>query len=144
MAKIEWDAKFETGHQRIDFEHRIFLDLIRMFADEADRDEASDPRRMNRQLMEITKYAEFHFVSEENIMVDVGYPDVEAHREFHSVLLAELRDMAFRLRAGRAKARDLVEFLYHWFAQHTSTKDKLIAEYVVHKVGVAGGPSGGG
>ena len=139
MAKIEWDAKFETGHQRIDFEHRIFLDLIRMFSEEAERELASDARRLNRHLMEITKYAEFHFVSEENIMVDVGYPDVEAHREFHSVLLAELRDMAFRLRAGRAKARDLVDFLYQWFAQHTSTKDKLIAEYVARKVGGVAG-----
>jgi hemerythrin len=138
MGKIEWDAKFETGHQRIDFEHRIFLDLIRMFAEEADRDMSSDPRRLNRQLMEITKYAEFHFVSEENIMVDVGYPDVETHRELHSVLLAELRDMAFRLRAGRARARDLVDFLYQWFALHTSNKDKLIAEYVARKLSAAG------
>ena len=130
MDAIEWNRKFEIGHQRIDFEHRIFLDLIRSFGDEAERGETHDPRRLNRQLTEITKYAEFHFVSEENIMIEVGYPDFENHRELHSVLLNELRDMAFRLRAGRANPRELVEFLYHWFTQHTLHKDKLITDYV--------------
>ncbi|NEV61638.1 hypothetical protein [Thiorhodococcus minor] len=26
--EISWDRKFEVGHERIDFEHRIFLGLI--------------------------------------------------------------------------------------------------------------------
>jgi hemerythrin len=130
MNTINWDRKFEVGHERIDFEHRIFVDLIRSFAEEAESVAAPDARRLNRQLTEITKYAEFHFVSEENIMIEVGYPDFETHRELHNVLLNELRDMAFRLRAGRANPRELVDFLYQWFAQHTAHKDKLIAEYV--------------
>jgi hemerythrin len=130
MNRIDWDRKFEIGHERIDFEHRIFLDLIRTFGEEVERGDAEDPRRLNRQLTEITKYAEFHFVSEENIMIEVAYPDYETHRELHNVLLNELRDMAFKLRAGRANPRELVEFLYYWFAQHTAHKDKLIAEYV--------------
>ena len=28
---IEWDEKFEVGHERIDFEQRIFLGLIREY-----------------------------------------------------------------------------------------------------------------
>jgi hemerythrin len=137
MTKIEWDSKFETGLPRIDFEHRIFLDLIRSFAEEAQRSETPDARRLNRQLMEITKYAEFHFVSEENLMLDVGYPEIEYHRELHSVLLGELRDMAFRLRAGRARAAELVDFLYQWFAMHTTNKDKEIAAFVADRAAAA-------
>jgi hemerythrin len=29
MIAVEWDKKFEVGHERIDFEHKIFLNLIR-------------------------------------------------------------------------------------------------------------------
>jgi hemerythrin len=32
MEYVTWNSKFETGNEKIDFEHRIFFGLIQSFA----------------------------------------------------------------------------------------------------------------
>jgi hypothetical protein len=45
---------------------------------------------------EISKYAEYHFVSEENMMMILGYPERDAHHELHVHLLNEMQVFASR------------------------------------------------
>ena len=54
MTNLEWTTWFPTGHQRIDFEHRLFLDRI------------DDPAR--KVSAEVHKYAAFHFLSEQTVI----------------------------------------------------------------------------
>lgn len=125
---LQWDKKFDVGHERIDFEHRIFVGLIRDLSVESEQ----NPRgpRSERILREIYKYAEFHFISEENIMVDVGYPGLAEHQRSHGMILSQFKDMIHQYRAGQNRAEDIVSFLFQWFALHTTTEDKRIAEYI--------------
>jgi len=125
---IEWDKKFEIGHPRIDFEHQIFLGLILDF--KAMAVEGKAPERLLRILNEIVKYAEFHFVSEENIMLDCGYPLYAEHVGHHQALLSRLRAKCADLRTNVISPLDLYEFLFDWFALHTSQEDKKIAQYL--------------
>ena len=125
---IKWDEKFEIGHERIDFEHRIFVGLIRDLSLEHDANPHGP--RGERILRELYKYAEFHFVSEENIMADVGYPDLAEHQRSHQIILAELQNRTHQLLAGQATADGIVAFLYQWFALHTTTEDKRIASFI--------------
>jgi hemerythrin len=125
---LGWDSKFEIGHERIDFEHRIFLGLIRDLSAEVEKD--VDSERIGRILREIVKYAEFHFVSEENIMTDISYPDLVEHRCHHEMLLAQLADRIQGYRVTRELPDAIVSFLFQWFALHTSQEDKKIAQFV--------------
>jgi hemerythrin len=128
MIDIHWDSKYEIGHPRIDHEHQVFVDLIRSVSVEADGKGSEE--RAGRLLSEVKKYAEFHFVSEENIMLDAGYPDYEAHRREHAVLLAELDDRLHRFRCGELALEAIVEFMFNWFALHTTREDRKIAEFL--------------
>ena len=123
-----WDSKFEVGHPRIDFEHRIFLDLIAELSRQAEG--GTLPSRLAKALCEIYKYADFHFVSEENLMEDIGYPDLAEHRQQHEMLLAELRDFRAELDDGGRPPAKIVNFLFQWFALHTSREDKRIADFI--------------
>jgi hemerythrin len=126
---IEWDNKFEIGHERIDSEHRIFLGLIK----DLDRAIANgDSRdRIRRVLDEIQLYARFHFVSEENIMTDVDYPALDAHRGEHARLLSLLEDRVQSYRMDPANSGvEIVEFMFSWFALHTTHEDKKIAGFL--------------
>lgn len=125
---MAWDQKFEVGHERIDFEHRIFLGLVRDLSQTADATGADS--RFERILREIFKYADFHFYSEENIMAEVGYPQLDGHRKLHEMLLAELTDRIHGFRDGRETPAAIVEFLFQWFALHTTREDKAIAEFI--------------
>ena len=128
MIDIQWEQGFAVGHERIDHEHQVFLDLIKnaSLADEED----APKERILRLLEEVRKYADFHFFSEENIMLDTGYPDYDAHRQEHRRLLAHLDDQVFRYHAGVSPLSALVEFLFEWFALHTTRTDKRFAQFL--------------
>lgn len=128
MVNIEWKQSFELGHPRIDAEHRIFLDLIQAIS----RFEAehASPERVAGTILELLKYAEFHFVSEENLMQDVGYPDIESHRQEHRILLARLADNIAEARAGHKNMEEMAGFLYDWFSHHTLHVDMQLIRYL--------------
>ncbi len=125
---LAWDSKFEIGHERIDSEHRIFLSLIRDLSVESDT--GASKERIERTLHEIFKYADFHFTSEENIMADLAYPQLAAHKQEHKMLLAQLKNFIQRYRADLQSPETVVDFLFQWFALHTTQEDKLIAKFI--------------
>lgn len=124
MITLQWDQKFEVGHERIDAEHRAFLNLIRSISEENDRP------RITRLLRELEKYAEFHFVSEENIMEDHGYPGLAVHRLIHNRLLSGLTEQLHAFRNGSVDVAAIVEFLFQWFALHTSQEDRKLVDFL--------------
>lgn len=128
MIKLQWDSKFEVGHERIDHEHQVFLNLIRSASDAADN--GSSKARVLRLLTEVQKYAEFHFVSEENIMIDIDYPEYSAHHQEHTRLLARLEDEFLAYGNDEISLEHIVDFLFEWFAIHTTRRDQQLAQYI--------------
>ena len=128
MIQVIWDKKYEVGHKRIDFEHQVFVDLIRAVSEAGER--ADDEERISRLLIETKKYAAFHFFSEENLMIDVSFPDLEKHKKEHARLLAQFDDRINLYINGSDNLDDIVDFLFSWFALHTTQKDKEIAKFV--------------
>ncbi len=123
-GRIEWSKNFETGIQRIDFEHEVFLELINSlkYAIENNRDDSE----LFRIIIEIEKYAEFHFISEENFMLRINYPQYKSHQIAHFDLLEQ-----FNLSKHKSGAfPEFLEFLYIWFVNHTVLEDKKIKEFV--------------
>ncbi len=128
---IHWHSKYETGHPRIDFEHRVFLDLLAELAAQVQAE--TDPARLRRTVTEIYKYADFHFFSEENIMLNVGYPEYAHHHTLHQALLGELREFIDSMALDSLRGEAMVEFLVRWFATHTAGEDLKLAVYVAAK-----------
>jgi len=125
---LKWDEKYEVGHDRIDTEHRIFLDLIIDFQQAIEQN--LPKAKQLRILKEVEKYAEFHFVSEENIMLDISYPDYEHHAKLHAYLLSEVQNEYFKFMSDQTEGKDIFEFLFNWFAIHTSNEDKKLVEFI--------------
>jgi len=123
LPEMRWETRFEIGHKRIDFEHMIFFDLVMELKENLER--SDDPARAKRLLNEIVMYVQYHFVSEENIMEEVCYHHLAAHRELHADLIDSFNN---KLVAGDLDA--LVAFLLDWFVSHTSIEDKKIAAFV--------------
>lgn len=126
---LYWDDKYNLGHEKVDAEHHIFLNLIVEFESLAVQEASQD--KLVRTLKEISKYAEFHFFSEENLMTDCNYPELEQHKSLHRHLIASLEDQLFKLKAGTCSAGQVFDFLFQWFALHTSNEDKKLVTFVV-------------
>jgi len=127
MFRAEWKPVYETGHQRIDFEHRIFLDLIIQI--EAELTSDAPIEKIGRRLTELYKYADFHFYSEESIMIDLSFPGIEDHRKIHAALLEELSRFILSMSIDLIRQNDLIGFLVHWFSNHTTREDIKIADF---------------
>jgi hemerythrin len=106
----------------------MFLGLIIDFQ-EASLQGASKDKQL-RVLSEFAKYAEFHFISEENLMEDFNYPDKAHHATLHQSILVALKNKIHEFNRDIIKATELLEFLFQWFALHTSTEDKNLVGYI--------------
>jgi len=131
MSDIKWEKKYEIGHERIDFEHQIFVDLI-VKIDDAVKSE-KDKKYVERLLNELQAYATFHFISEENIMYSINYPDFENHKKHHSELLDKYNQKLMEIELDEQKVEDLIIFLKKWFVKHTLNEDRKISIFVKGK-----------
>jgi hemerythrin len=128
MVEIVWQKWFELGNLRIDSEHRVFLDLVMALNHDFTR--GLTPEKQARSLREILKYAEFHFLSEENMMIDIDYPDRDIHVAEHRRILSTLEDNVRRLNDGEDILNEFLTFLYEWFCEHTVGIDYRLAQFI--------------
>lgn len=125
---IPWEKKFEVGRPRIDSEHQVFLDLIRNVSLASERQEPKD--WCLRLLREVEKFVDFHFFSEENLMLRTGYPDYLEHQKKHTELLQSLQERTQAYAHDRINLEAVVVFLFDWFVMHTAQADKKLGKFL--------------
>lgn len=125
---IQWDRKYETGQPLIDAEHRLLVMLFRKL-DVAIKTRQSHATLL-RIVLEVRKFVDFHFVSEENLMRETGYPNMDAHQTIHSALIIELNQMTAGLAKHQEYPEELLDFLNKWLADHIGGHDQKVAEHI--------------
>ncbi len=128
MEKLVWKQAYCIGIDKIDNEHKIFFDLV------AEMQEISkqefNKNKIDRFLRELVKYAEFHFFSEENLMIDIDYPEKDNHHKQHQDLLEKINIQKIKLERKMMTTEEFTEFLFDWFLEHTTEEDGKITEYI--------------
>ncbi len=131
MEHLAWKKWFEVGHDTIDFEHKTFFSLINKANDFVK--EGRESEEIRRVFDELLKYADFHFTSEENVMVECDYPYLEEHRGEHRRLMIKLREDITSFEGEAMEASKIVHFLFEWLLNHTITEDLNISAAVKQK-----------
>ena len=122
--ELEWESDFETGNEYVDLQHRYFLDLINRI--KKDFKETNDFDYKGKLIIELKKYADFHFTSEENIATSFNLPGVSGHHQRHLELLEEFNHHAGDLNRGSKTADEFLEFLTDWLIGHTMYENKKL------------------
>jgi hemerythrin len=120
--QLYWVPEFEIGNENVDLQHRYFLDLIARIG--KNLIETSDADYKRKLIIELQKYAEFHFVSEENIAASIGLSGVKDHHQLHIQLLEDLNKYAVNLDSGLKTIDEFLEFITDWFLVHTQHEDR--------------------
>ena len=123
FVPLQWDRSFETGIEEVDAQHRYFLHLVNRLGQELDT--ARDENYRSRLIRELFKYAEFHFLSEENLMMRHGFPGLPEHRDIHRQLIEDLSGQLYF-----SSLESLLRILTDWFLQHSVTEDRAFGEFV--------------
>jgi hemerythrin-like metal-binding protein len=124
---IQWKKSLELNNDLIDTQHRIEVFLCRKL------DIAIKSRRPDQivrwQMRELRLFTEFHFISEENFMNEIGYPGARVHAMIHTDLLMQLDMMLAKIAHHREFPEDMLYFLNKWLAQHIVKEDLKIVSY---------------
>ena len=120
--KLKWVSEFEIGNEYVDLQHRHFLSLINRIR--KNFRETNDDDYKRKLIIELHKYADFHFASEENIAISCGLPGVKSHHQLHLQLLEDLNQYAENLDNGLKTIDEFLEFITDWFLVHTQHEDR--------------------
>ena len=120
--EFEWQTDYETGNEYVDLQHRYFVDLIKRVS--INFKDSNDDVYKEKLINELRKYADFHFVSEENIATACNLPGVNSHHQRHVELLEEFNHHASDLNKGLQTVDEFLDFLTDWLIGHTLYEDQ--------------------
>ena len=131
---IEFTADLMTNIEIIDKQHKALIkcinEIVAMGTDAANKD------AVDRHLLFLGNYVIKHFHDEEQVQIEVGYPQYEQHRQMHQdfvesykTFLAQYKidgpSVNFMLQLNRAVVR--------WILQHIKESDLDLAYYIREK-----------
>ncbi len=125
-----WSDNLRVGVDAIDKDHQVIIALNNKISSSF-----CDQENLNDIIMELIKYAQYHFRREEAIMEVCDYPELKEHRELHQKLVAKVN----RLAEDWSKNNDpemqhqLCHFLREWWMGHIMKVDVDIAQYAKGK-----------
>lgn len=123
---IRWEKNLELGNALIDTQHRMLVLLCRKL-DIAIKTKQSE-QTIRWVMLELKKFTEFHFISEENLMHEIGFRGVDEHALIHTDLLMQLEMMLTKISHHKEFPEDLLHMLNKWLLQHVIVEDMKIAD----------------
>lgn len=126
---MQWNSTYSVGIDYIDKQHQLIFKLVNDLHDAIGILDANE--LIGRTLIELVDYSKVHFADEEKYMRDIGYPDLNNHKNMHKQFNEEIIFMLNKLRNDDPlSVRQLYAFLQNWLVQHIKIEDKKIGLFV--------------
>ena len=122
MEKIIWDESFSVGVKRIDAQHKELIKMINKLIETPDI--KVDSELISDLLSRMTDYADYHFKTEEEYMVEYNYPDYSIHKDQH----VEFKKQALAFCLGTMAQQETIVteiffYLKNWLTTHVLGSD---------------------
>ena len=124
-----WNEKFDTGHERIDEQHRTLARLVNRLARAMIN---KDYSVVNSVFDELAKYAHLHFMDEESVWLqyfDEDDPWFSSHQHSHDSFLPKVNglQLAHSDKPLHEILENIMQYLIRWLAFHIVGDDKRMA-----------------
>lgn len=129
MPFMPWSAELELGLAEIDSQHRWLVDQTNALHDEVSKPE---PRReVIGQILEgLVDYTHNHFIIEEVMFQQHGYPETPAHKAEHDRFTATVMGLLTRFEDGEATTLEALDFLKEWLRIHICAVDRSYVPFL--------------
>ena len=122
IIKLKWSKAISVGIDVIDQQHQklfsIVNDLIKV------HQQKDNQKEILKVLFAIVKYAEDHFVTEDEYMTVYEYPKYLDHRKEHTEYLSHINLFLKGYEEGsKTLTMEMLRFLSKWWLEHTSDSD---------------------
>ncbi len=128
---MKWSDEYATGAEEIDGQHKMIFQMAEDFR--AALDEGRGEGVYEGLLRSLDLYVRTHFTYEEACMTRYLCPAAQANAEAHGRFVETLtlfKQSYARNGFDRADARNLVDTLDHWMANHIARVDVKLKGYV--------------
>jgi hemerythrin len=133
METIQWSEKFSVGVEVLDQQHQQIIQVLNRLLSTP---EAIDTRSetISDTLLAMTRYAQEHFKTEENLMKAYGYPGLEEHRQEHIAYRKKALDFSTATTLGvESVPQILVTYLFKWWTDHILDEDMKYKSFFAAK-----------
>ena len=130
MGQIQWRAELETGIQAIDQQHQEFLRRLNLLLDACATGKGGE--ELQEAIDFVERYAHAHFMNEERMIHEAGYPHTQGHLDAHAQFfedLAEIKQKTKEPGNGLAGLLAMNHLMANWFIKHIGQSDKAFAQF---------------
>ncbi|MCW8886672.1 MAG: bacteriohemerythrin [Motiliproteus sp.] len=129
---LVWKEEYSVGIEAIDNDHKKLLSLINQLQTASTNYTGVDFERS--ALDELVNYTKYHFVREEKLLEENGYPGFEPHKKEHEAMVAEVMDKVSHYESNEDQTIDeLLVYLKQWLINHISGTDQQYSSFLRDK-----------
>ena len=130
----QWDTSLETGHHKIDNQHKQLIDCLNNIIEASKR--GDDKVEIFKTLDFLTGYTVMHFATEEKLQKDYNYPDYHSHMRYHEEFKITVKELTQKLHE-QGPTEELIgivtKTIGNWLLNHIKGDDFRMAAYVKSK-----------
>jgi|GEM_PF-599194 len=129
---MPWGKRLMIGLTRVDDQHKELVSMVNELHRAMKMKIGA--REAGNILQRLADYTVYHFGFEETLFDEYRYPEVAAHKEIHSDLVAKVIQIQEDFNAGKAAlSMELMDFLTHWLKEHIMKTDKAYVPFLKEK-----------
>lgn len=134
MPILEWNDGYSVGVSVIDEEHKQLVGMINKAYDSVK--DMEEEKVLGELVKDMCDYAAHHFVTEEKLMIEHGYPASEGHMKLHADFAVRAETLNNFISSGDyVEPVKVFKFLADWLKEHILKTDKAFGEFL-NKQGV--------
>jgi hemerythrin len=130
----KWDSSLETGHEKIDNQHKQLVATLNSLIDASQQGKEAD--EIFKTLDFLTGYTIMHFSTEEKLQIQYNYPDYLVHKRYHDEFKTTVTDLTKRL-ISEGPTEEMIELVTttigNWLLNHIKGDDFRMAAFVKSK-----------
>jgi hemerythrin len=117
MKKLEWKEEYSVGIEKIDRQHQHLFEITNKLIAQAGSPE--DSQLASETLTEMVNYAREHFSTEEKLMREYDYPELDSQRNQHDYFINTTAELAISfMDDSNTTGDEILEFLKLWLTTH--------------------------
>jgi hemerythrin-like metal-binding protein len=125
MNKFNWLDDFEIGYDKVDDQHKHLFELANQVFN------AQDKIVLTQCILKLFHHIREHFKDEEQLMIQINYPDLEIHVQEHNQILLRLEEIGVHFNEEDFKPEKLLnQLVVDWLLTHILKEDMRIGEFI--------------
>ena len=98
MELFEWNSGLDIGVKEMNAEHKTLIYLMNGLYQ---LNQGNSPKKdLLEGFDKLITFTKVHFADEEKFMAQIGYPELELHRQLHASLIRKLEEQRREFQAG--------------------------------------------